>query len=86
MSYWIEDSEGFRGDVATNSGMAELRAAAGPKLRYLLDSGSMTSELGLKAIVLECEQRGMKEIARILKGASVPVTVTDGVIDEEENS
>ncbi len=84
MSVWIEDKNGFVGDLASNSGLSELSRRAGPKLGKLLATGKAETEDELSAIIAEVKGTAAAYVGTLLASAEAPVVVTDGVIDEDE--
>jgi len=85
MSYWIEDKDGFAGDVASNSGFTEMTQQAGPKLDAFLDSGKLSTEDEIAAVVKELSGTKFDYLARILRECEPPVVITDGVIEDDSD-
>ncbi len=76
MSYQIVDEAGHGADFATNAGLRQLRAGAGPALLEFLDAGEADAALCAR---VEAECRGHPQtdyIARLLADAEPPVTLT----------
>lgn len=75
MSYWLEDENGWLGDLATNKGIVELREGAVGPLAGFLDRGYADTEQVAELIGDDAVPVYVKEM---LDGAESPVTITDG--------
>jgi hypothetical protein len=86
MSYFVCDGKEFLGDFASNKGIGEMRDGEGtpPLLRAFVVAGGGTEEEVRE--VLE-EIAGMPEYEAqyntLAKANDFPVTITDGMIEED---
>jgi hypothetical protein len=80
MGYSLEDRNGFLGDFATNSGIIQLyKGAPRPLYEFLASGGTDNAEL-LSEVVASCRRiPRYTYIAELLRGANLPVIITDGV-------
>lgn len=81
MAYWVEDRNGYVGDLASGRGLRHL-AAHGPRaLKRFLKHGGTIDAGELANVVTACRassDRDVKKVATLLRHAVVPVMVTDG--------
>ena len=78
MSWWIEDRKGFVADIATNSGLAQLRRHGPQSVKQFLSTGSADARLA-ERMLSELPDGDLREA---LKRAVPPLVLTDGVSDD----
>ena len=81
MSYWLEDANGFLGDLATNRGISQLRDAPNTpdSVRAFLEAGEADASL-LQQVIEDLMSSAFNDpLMNLLRKAKTPVIVTDGV-------
>jgi hypothetical protein len=83
MSYWLQDADGYVGDVASNAGIIELRSAAStPALHRFLEIGGARTSAETADVLAECRAsnndavRSFGDVLALVK--KHPVVLTDG--------
>jgi len=84
MSFWVEDANGYCGDIASNLGLAEMRKSAPPSLKKFLNTGEADADLAEKILSEIVGKEVFAHVAEILKGAKPPLVLTDGAKSEGE--
>ena len=83
MSWFLADRAGYVGDFATTIGLRQMREAGLPALKEFVEAGKADEELGKK---VSDETEGSDHydyIAKLLAGASFPVIITDGLVEDD---
>lgn len=81
MGYWVEDKEGYVGDIASNFGMQYLRTHGPMALQHLLEKGETDSQQELDVVVEACKNSTDAEAKKagvLLAKAQAPMMITDG--------
>jgi hypothetical protein len=85
MSYFLVDTEDYLGDLASGGGLETLTSQTKfPSLKRFGEEGSADEAL-VKQVILEVQKDlEFGYIAEMLLKAKPPVTITDGIVEEEE--
>jgi hypothetical protein len=87
VSYWVEDANGYVGDIATTFGLRHLRLRGPRALRDFLERGGTVTDDELRQVALACRASdvpAVRRAGRLLATAHAPVMVTDGAQDAPE--
>lgn len=77
MTYFLLDRDGYICDIGTSLGLKEI-----VEMVPSLDDGQLHSDEEKTALAEALDQLGRQEDANKVRDAVLPLTVTDGVVDE----